>query len=196
MLMAVGEERASGLPGIPRLIPRRGSDKVHDGFCLGSVWGCLGFPTTAFSASKQAASPALNHVDTLLSFEMSATVLLPGDVLPQLPGLAKLGPGTLQTSSRATPSSSSSSSPLLVATRAGILGADPKGKRMWVEGRGKRVRPLLLFTLAFGRLGVTDAASLGRSVRPSSSRIGRRHHRRPTWRRLQGRHRRVAHGFA
>jgi hypothetical protein len=122
-----------------------------------SAWGQYGAesglpPTTAFSASIHAASPTFNPVDTLLSFEMSATVLLPGDVLPQLPGLAKLGPGTLQTSSRATPSSSSSSSPLLVATRAGILGADPKGKRMWVEGRGKRVRPLFLLTLSLGAL--------------------------------------------
>lgn len=127
----------------------RSASWVLTGISLGLS---LGFPTTAFPASMQAASPTLNHVDTLLSFEMSATVLLPGDVLPQLPGLAKLGPGTLQTSSRATPSSSSSSSPLLVATRAGILGADPKGKRMWVEGRGKRVRPLFLLMLSLDAL--------------------------------------------
>lgn len=73
-------------------------------------------------------------------------LLLPGDVLPAKGALTKLGPGTLQTSARSAPaaaaagSSSSSASPLLVATRAGLVGSDSKGKRMWVEGRGKRVR--------------------------------------------------------
>lgn len=69
-----------------------------------------------------------------------ATVLLPGDALPSASTsqVAKLGPGVLQTSTRG-----SSSTGFFVATRAGVLGSDKAGKKVWVEGKGKRVSPLL-----------------------------------------------------
>lgn len=67
----------------------------------------------------------------------TAAVLLPGDILPSVSSssVSKLGPGTLLTSSRG----SSSTGQFLVATRAGVLGADKSGKKVWVEGKGKRV---------------------------------------------------------
>jgi hypothetical protein len=76
---------------------------------------------------------------------MSSLLLLPGDVLPAKGALTKLGPGTLQTTARSGPpaaaaATASAGGALLIATRAGLVGSDGKGKRMWVEGRGKRVR--------------------------------------------------------
>ncbi|KAL7415414.1 hypothetical protein BDY24DRAFT_382887 [Mrakia frigida] len=69
----------------------------------------------------------------------TAAVLLPGDILPSVSSsnVSKLGPGTLLTSSRGT----SSTAQFLVATRAGVLGSDKGGKKVWVEGKGKRYIP-------------------------------------------------------
>ncbi|CED82043.1 Exosomal 3'-5' exoribonuclease complex subunit Rrp40 [Phaffia rhodozyma] len=74
----------------------------------------------------------------------SLQILLPGDTLPVASSsISKLGPGTLQTSARfsSTASSSSSTNQLLIATKAGQFGSDKTGKRIYVEGRGKRYVP-------------------------------------------------------
>lgn len=116
----------------------------------------------------------------------TAQILLPGDIIPLASSsISKLGPGILQTAHRFPSSTTSSSSDqLLVATKAGQFGTDKTGKRVYVEGKGKRVRPRRFFFQHDTSIEFDFGFSVCAGFSGSRDRDGDR----STWRRLQSRH--------
>lgn len=175
---------------------KRSASWVLTGVSLGLS---LGFPTTAFPASMQAASPTLNHVDTLLFLKC----LRPSSCQATSSPNSQVSPNSVQAHCRRHPAQHRPHRPprrrcwslLEQASSGPTRRASACGSKVAANGCVLSSCSCCHWTL-WSKLTQLAPVLADFAVRPSSSRVGRRDHRRPTWRRLQGRHRRIAHGFA